>query len=302
MILSLYNEYKSIKKVSKELGLSEDVVAREIAKSGYCGFVKVPQEEIPNIVTEYISGKSIKEIHSQTGYGLKQINYILIAYGVLRVRTPKIKKDESVFEVIDTQEKAYWLGFLYADGYVNESNSNIELTIKQKEHLEAFKKFLKTDSKVNKRQIIFNGKEYFAYRMNICSKKLVKDLVKLGCYQKKSLTLEFPTCEQVPSHLVRHFLRGYFDGDGSVSYYQKGNRHYCSMWFMGTENFLNTLQDLMYDKFSFNKRKLYYDNRSNAIGYNITGKKRLKMIYHFLYNDATVFLNYKKEKFDLIFV
>lgn len=302
MILSLYNEYKSIKKVSKELGVSEDVVAREIAKSGYCGFVKVPQEEIPNIVTEYINGKSIKEIHSQTGYGLKQINYILIAYGVLRVRTPKIKKDESVFEVIDTQEKAYWLGFLYADGYVNESNSNIELTIKQKEHLEAFKKFLKTDSKVNKRQIIFNGKEHFAYRITICSKKLVKDLVKLGCYQNKSLTLDFPSEKQVPKELLRHFIRGYFDGDGSISCSTKTERNYYTLWFCGTEQFLIALQENITSELDFNKTKLYYDKRSNVVGYSLSGKKRLKKIYNYIYQDASVYLKCKKNKFDLIFV
>lgn len=59
------------------------------------------------------------------------------------------------------------------------------------------------------------GKEYS--RIQISSKTLTADLLKLGCTPRKSLTLKFPNDGIFKSNdLIRHFIRGYFDGDGSV--------------------------------------------------------------------------------------
>lgn len=69
------------------------------------------------------------------------------------------------------------------------------------------------------------------------SQKTVNDLKRLGCTEQKSLNLTFPTKEQVPPHLLHHFIRGYFDGDGSISLYN--NDYHVSI--VGTESFIKSL-------------------------------------------------------------
>ena len=69
------------------------------------------------------------------------------------------------------------------------------------------------------------------------SQKTVNDLKKLGCVEKKSSILTFPTSQQVPNNLIYHFIRGYFDGDGSICITDK-NYHIS---FVGTENFIKEL-------------------------------------------------------------
>lgn len=103
---------------------------------------------------------------------------------------------------------------MYADGYVSSSstNYNIELALKESdyEHLEKFKKFLNTRNKISYR---CNTK---SYKITINNKKLHSDLVSKGCYPNKSLIITFPHADIIPDDLLRHFVRGYVDGDGGI--------------------------------------------------------------------------------------
>jgi intein/homing endonuclease len=135
-----------------------------------------------------------------------------------------------VFDVIDTEEKAYWLGFIYADGYI-ETESNrfgIGISIKDYGHLVKFNSFMKylgnnIKTKISKQKYKGELKEKEICFWRVSDKHLKESLIKQGCFEKKSLILEFP---KIPAKLVKHFIRGYFDGDGCVSYYQ--NKTYIS--------------------------------------------------------------------------
>ena len=117
------------------------------------------------------------------------------------------------FEKIDSEEKAYWLGFLYADGYISFSENKIELSLAEKDvhHIEKFRDFLGINNRICYRPSVK------AYRLSFRSDKCKQDLINQGCTPRKSLTLKFPTSKQVPYELIRHFIRGYFDGDGWFS-------------------------------------------------------------------------------------
>ena len=134
----------------------------------------------------------------------------------------KIDVDDTLFESIDNPFKAYWLGFLYADGNITynllKTKYSVELCLSEKDldHLEKYKNFLNTSKKISYRS---NTK---SYRLNIQSKKMCENLINLGCTPKKSLTLKFP--EFLSEDLVNHFIRGYFDGDGSISISNKNGR------------------------------------------------------------------------------
>lgn len=194
------------------------------------------------------------------------------------------ERDSNVFEKIDTEEKAYWLGFLYADGYVNEENHFLTLGIgdKDKEHIEKFRKFLKTDAPYKDK--INNGGHPFRY-FRIYDQKIVADLAKQGCTQGKSLVLT-PSCDMDESLWV-HWSRGVFDGDGSIYAHtspRAAERYY--MGLCGTEDILYAVQMIWGVH-----RKLDY-NRS-VPKFTICKKTEVNEVLHLLYDNATIYLDRK---------
>ena len=96
------------------------------------------------------------------------------------------KFNQHVFDSIDTEEKAYWLGFIFADGYVSTRDNTFEVSLKLSdfEHLEKLKKFLEWSGTVKK--------DSFRCRLSVVNKHLKQTLVNYGCTPRKSLTLKFP--------------------------------------------------------------------------------------------------------------
>lgn len=127
-----------------------------------------------------------------------------------------IKKNIDYFEKIDTEEKAYWLGFIYTDGYISPKLNALRIEIKSTDYLH-LQKFAN----------IFGRKVYYANRtlgdktftscyVSIYSKKIIKDLNNLGIVNKKSDKDVYNFFEYIPKRLMRHFIRGVFDGDGTI--------------------------------------------------------------------------------------
>ena len=176
------------------------------------------------------------------------------------------------FEIIDTEEKAYWLGFLYADGSVGSKEDKIELGLAEKDlkHIEKFRDFMNITNKISYRE---NTR---SYRISFRSSKCKQDLINKGCIPKKSLILEFPNENQVPNNLIKHFIRGYFDGDGWFT-----NTENCfQVGIIGTENFikgfLNTVENI---------------NKENKI-FNVHRENGAKRYIFGAYNDVLNFLNW----------
>lgn len=121
------------------------------------------------------------------------------------------KVNENYFEKIDTPEKAYVLGFFYADGYNNQKIGVLEF-VQIKERLDILEQIRKQLS------CNYNIKEYTSGKctLNICSKKMSSDIANAGAVQNKSDLLEFPSEQIISKELIPHFIRGYFDGDGCI--------------------------------------------------------------------------------------
>lgn len=176
------------------------------------------------------------------------------------------------FNKIDTEEKAYWLGFLYADGSVGSKEDKIELALAEKDlkHIEKFKNFMGISNKICYRE------KTKSYRISFRSQSCKEDLIKQGCVPKKSLILNFPTEEQVPKKLIRHFIRGYFDGDGWFT-----NTSDCfQIGIIGTENFIKGFLDVVENI-----------NKENKI-FNVHRKDGAKRYIFGAYSDVLNFLNY----------
>lgn len=206
--------------------------------------------------------------------------------------------NHNYFNIIDTEEKAYFLGFLYADGYNYEKENVVSIKLQKddKEILEKFKDMLRSELKIYFQKGV--GRKD-SYSLSVRSEKLSKDLSKLGCFQRKSLTLRFPTENQVPKRLLKDFLRGYFDGDGTFGRY-KANRHkylrgkvgICSTVFFLEEvkKIINGLGISCYIS-KVNRRK----TTTRQLGIN--GNYNMMVFLDWLYGDCSISLKRKYDKY-----
>lgn len=192
------------------------------------------------------------------------------------------------FEKIDTEEKAYWLGFLFADGNVGKNRIELSLALKDTAHLEKFKKFMTWDGDIKIDNKVGRCRMYF------CDKKMAEDLIKLGCTERKSLTLRFPTEDQIPKHLIYHFIRGYFDGDGHISD-PKNLKATFHLSLLGTKHFLTSILDII----PLNPHlKIKNVKQSQEVFFFQLSGMNARMFLKYLYDDATAFLTRKKERYD----
>jgi DNA-binding transcriptional regulator WhiA len=192
------------------------------------------------------------------------------------------------FEVIDSEEKAYWLGFLYADGSVGSAEDKIELGLAEKDlkHIEKFRDFMGISNKISYREATKS------YRMSFRSAKCKQDLIDKGCVPKKSLILNFPTESQVPKTLIRHFIRGYFDGDGWFT-----NTESCfQIGIIGTENFIKGFLDNIEN---INKdNKIFTVHRENGAKRYVFGAYQDVLNFlNWIYKDSNVYLDRKYEHY-----
>lgn len=248
------------------------------------GAVPIPDEETcKSIIEDYSNDMRIPELTRKYHLDLSTIKKVFLEYDVQESRR-KTKLNDDYFNVIDSEEKAYWLGFLMADGYNNEKEGKIEISLKSTDRylLELFNKHIESDYKISKKKI---GK-HEAVRLTIRSQKMSKDLSRHGCVQAKSLILQFP---KVPLELEHHFLRGYFDGDGSVSV-NESKRMY-KFHLIGTEDFLTKARQVM----GMQEVKMYQKGSAFDLAYG--GKGNLVKLYNYLYQDAANFLQRKHDVF-----
>ena len=188
------------------------------------------------------------------------------------------------FEIIDTEEKAYQLGFLYADGSVRSIDNRIELGLAEKDltHIEKFKEFIGVPNKISYRS------QTKSYRYMFKSIPCKEDLIKQGCVPKKSLILKFPTEQQVPNYLIKHFIRGYFDGDGWFS-----NTSSCfQVGIIGTEDFIKGFLNII--EIQNKNNKIFTVHREDgAKRYVFGGLNDVTNFLNWIYKDATIYLDRK---------
>lgn len=182
--------------------------------------------------------------------------------------------NEDYFEKIDTESKAYFLGLLMADGYIATTERFVTIALKNEDAyiLEKLKK------EVNSEAPLGNKKKCTQKVLTLCSKKMVNDLKNLGLTRNKTFTLKFPN---IKTEYIRHFIRGYFDGDGYI-----GERQ-CTL-IISSPDFLNTFLDFFQNKFGKN---LYFHEIKNS--YRVNLNRRDNDVVNFIYKDAHIYLNRK---------
>ena len=204
-----------------------------------------------------------------------------------------LKFDNTVFDIIDLEEKAYWLGFLYADWNVNKNNNQIRvnLSAKDKDHIEKYNNFLKNVNSIRDYIVKTNGKEYNICDVTVCDKHFKERLIELGCIPQKSLKLIFPNLNIFKQqNLVYDFIRGYIDGDGCITYSRNGR---LQIEILGTKEFLTGILNIFPEKFTLHKIKRL---ESNTFVLRNCGKNA-DYIANKLYGKATIYMQRKFNRF-----
>jgi hypothetical protein len=260
---------------------------------------------INNVVSEYKKGTSIPILNKKYGINTKKISQLLKENNVEIRGRRKFFYNENFFEDINSKLKAYWLGFLFADGCVRDIKKGYVLKIKlshiDEEHLINFNKHignytgeLRIETSKFKSK---NGKEYqsTAKVLLINSKKIVKDLIKHGCYQNKTNIIEFPN---IDSELIPSFILGYFDGDGCITQKKVKNGLYYNVTFTsGSENFLNRVRE---ELINFGIKSVSKYSYKTFHRLQISNKIDLLKLKTYFYNNNEYCLNRKKIKFDYV--
>lgn len=302
MIIKYQRSWESIKAKCTSLKYYRDMPK---TTKGYK--LKLSKSEIIDL---YKSGFSADSIAKICNCSTPNIIWILKQFNITR-RLPeyshrKYTLDDTFFDIIDTEEKAYFLGFLYADGNNNIKNNTITLSLVEtdREILEKLSNCIQSNkplwyANTQKTKTLKNTKNQ--YRLLLCSNKLSTSLIKLGCVPNKTHILTFPSEEQVPKELQKHFIRGVFDGDGCIYVHYK-NLKDSSFSIYGNRIFLECLQKCLMENCNLKKTKLYSRLIDNTIALRYSGLKQISRIYTYLYQDSTIFLNRKYEKFNQLYL
>lgn len=220
----------------------------------------------------------------------------------LGLKKSKYSYDNEYFKEINSIEKAYWLGFVYADGYISISRNGygkefaIELQGSDYKHLKKFNKSINGNIEVKrfKTKCNLNNKIYDSCSIRIYSKDFVNNLIKQGVTTNKSYSIKLPDIDDI---YMSHFIRGYFDGDGCICE-SKRKKHTNTIkcdFTCGCEEFLLQLR-----KYLLNVGVNSYMIKENNKPYKLVigGLNNCNRFLEYIYKDASVYLDrkYKKKK------
>lgn len=264
--------------------------------------MKIEDEEY--IVNNYHK-ETTKNILKKLSISKTSLLKIIKKHNIKLKSSKKYLFNEDFFKYIDNEEKAYWLGFFYADGCVRirkiSSESKLKLSIKDLEHLEKFKSAINGNNKI----IISNR----IASLSLNTHKFTNNLINQGCQERKTHIIQFP--KNLNSNLIRHFIRGYFDGDGSISISKKQYKYkniiksetkngFMLNFVSGSNDMLLSLANIISNNCKTKNRKIYKYN-NNKFGYIAWWTiSDITAIYKYFYDDSFIYLERKKKIFENI--
>lgn len=263
--------------------------------------IKDYQEEITKL---YQEGKTAKEISSLLGFKYHQpvYNYFKkMGWGRTGKTGKRIYKvNEDFFKCINTEEKAYILGFICADGHIEKDRLNITVSIKDRDILEKIRYAMHSNYPIKEVQRTnpykkTNRENLILSELMIGSVELVKPLFNMGLTTNKTYTLNGDILKYIPKYLIRDFLRGYFDGDGNVFFgrrYSSGYKYNVNI--CGNEDFLLKSFQVYFPS----NNKLYKDLYSRqCYVWKISQKDKVRDFMYYLYYNSSIFLQRKYNEF-----
>jgi hypothetical protein len=221
-MVAAYESGMTAKVAAAKYGCSQCVCLRELKRKAIPARTGswVPKSRLDIAVAAYDAGANMTEAGRVIGCSdivlrkeLKRRGVELKGFDYKRWR--KYGMDETFFDIIDTEEKAYWIGFITADGSVCKNNLSVGLAAVDKDHLNKLRDSLKADCPIKDEVSSGFGKGLPMVRIRICSNTICTALSQHGVVPNK--TLKETYCTNIPDLLVRHYWRGLVDGDGCIT-------------------------------------------------------------------------------------
>jgi hypothetical protein len=246
---------------------------------------------------------SIGAIAEKMGCSISKVQKYLEHEGLTRANLDSKKllsklshHNSTFFDTIYTEEKAYWLGFFYADGYLakNRSTLKIDLSVRDDLHLQRFANIFQAKVRIYERSPDKrNGKVYASATCIIVCTYLWNALIEKGVKQGNTLSEDISVFEHIPGNLLHHFVRGVFDGDGSVYRHKSGGLGFS---FVGSYPFMEHLRAVLVASVGLSVTKLGKMGKLTHLRWKGDGAS--ECFKNWLYRDATVWLERKRDVFD----
>lgn len=206
----------------------------------------------------------------------------------------KYNYNQVFFEKIDTEEKAYWLGFIMADGCITRNDKNkpynrldINLKIEDISHLEKFNYSIQSNQPIKIKKVNSKGHISTTCSLRLNSKKICEDLITKDVVPNKTGKETIP---DIPKELIKHFIRGFFDGDGCI--YKQDKYLNCSMC-SSSKKIIHQLKDILE---SLNIKPYINEYKNYSIPFFIIGTKKqssVKIFLDYIYKDSNIYLERK---------
>jgi len=268
-ILRMYDEGFSVKKIAEQVGYSRWSLYGVFKRYG----VKLQGRREPS---------SFKGKHHTEEAKLKNKLAHLGSVPANRFHT----LNEDYFKEIDTKEKAYWLGFIAADGCVtNKRGWHFSWGLKDKEVLEQFLLDIQASHKVRS---LKPGYFYISF----ANQRFIKNLTSHGIVPNKTFELKFP--DSLDACLLPHFIRGYWDGDGYIGLSR--NMKDLQISVVGTHDFISKLAQHLYESCNLRSNSFYH-TKDHLCSFARTHRQAVK-VCNYLYAEPVRFLRRKKEVYD----
>ena len=257
---------------------------------------ELKQEIIKYYLSQPMTMKQVEEKYELSHPTITKILKDVPKYTKAKLNSPNMK--ERFFQEINNEASAYFLGLLISDGNVfkdttgRQASISITLDLKDEYMLEKFKEVLQTNTSIG-----YDGRGcgQIAVRSNI----MAEDLAQYGVVPRKSYNTYLP---QISKEMMRHLIRGIFDGDGSIMAKSSPNndghnRFLHSISFCGTHQLMEDISNYILENLGIKATVYDYKDR-NLSELKIQNIDNIAKFGYWIYRNSTIFLNRKKDIFN----
>jgi len=307
LLRNLYGIMK-VEEISEKLNRTRDSIVGKAQQLKLKGFVEKAwhENELEFLKTNF--GTMTKsEVANKLG---RTENAVQLKANRIGLHLPaKYEYEKDYFNVIDCEEKAYWLGFIYADGFVSIHNNGrnhefgIELKADDDKHLKKFNQSINGNLELSYRTREHKFTNYTSV-VDICSiriysQQFVSHLIKNGVVPNKTSVLDFPNF--LSKGLMRHFIRGFIDGDGYIRFGKRtsgnGYGYETRLGFTcHSKQFTIGLKEFLKKELCLETELVLYKDKSSFC-VDTANQRQLLCIIEYLYKDSTIFLDRKFETY-----
>jgi len=275
--------------VLRRLYLDQELSLQDVAEHLRCS-----RQYVQQLMKKYVIPRRTLSVARRNAQRDAKVQFLRQSRGgaIHSITLGSVQIDRTFFRSW-SQEMAYVLGVFYADGNFTDSEGYYRASVSQK-HSELLEKCLvlmKCNAKLS--WCAKRGQAGPLYTFRIGDQEVCRDLIRLGIKPRKSRVIEFP---DIPTDYVRHFIRGCWDGDGSI-YQESGRSGWKASFVSGSRIFAVSLHDWLVC-LGMPQRTIHRDVRSNAHYFRWSGGDCGKL-FHIFYDGVPElqYLSRKYEKF-----